>query len=113
MSAVWREPSISECLHCSLLCKSIGKFAYIESASHPTDYLASIEMPRLMIGEDYCLEFYYHMHGSGIGALRVTVDIDMPLPLFIVEGGRWRHTMIMIMIIILWFTAVKSILGHE
>ena len=70
-------------------CTNLGDFAYIDSAGYAPGSVAAIEMPLLMVGQDYCLEFYYHMYGSGIGALSVTVDVDLPLPLFIVEGGRW------------------------
>ena len=44
-------------------------------------------MTDLTIDQDYCLEFYYHMHGSDIGELTVTVDIDAQ-PLFTIQDGR-------------------------
>ena len=69
---------------------SIGQFAVIYPGvdSRPGE-AAIIEMPGLTTGQDYCLEFYYHMHGSDIGELTVGVDFDSP-SIFTVEGGRSR-----------------------
>ena len=43
----------------------------------------------LTLGEDYCLEFYYHMHGADINAIGVGVDFDSE-PQYFITGGRGR-----------------------
>ena len=64
-------------------------FAYIDTTANAYGN-AAIEMPGLMNDEPYCLEFYYHMHGSDIYALGVSLDITAR-PLFNIESGRSRH----------------------
>ena len=46
-----------------------------------------MEITDLTADQDYCLEFYYHMHGSDIGTLSVGVNADAE-PIFVLEGGR-------------------------
>ena len=61
-------------------------FAYIETAGIDAGNRAAMELTDLTVDQDYCLEFYYHMHGSDIGAL--TVGVNYYEPIFFLQGGR-------------------------
>ena len=63
-------------------------FAYVDSATVSTEVYVYTGFTGLTIGQDYCLEFYYHMHGSDIHLLAATVDVMQP-PLLQIENGRW------------------------
>ena len=90
-SAVRKINKIIEFL-CTVACyANLGQFAHIDAAASNRGNYAILEMPDLTIGQDYCLEFYYHMHGSDIGELMVEAG---GLPAFTVAGGRSRQYMV-------------------
>ena len=62
-------------------------FAYIDAAASDDYDHAFMEITGVTTGQDYCLEFYYHMYGIDIAAMAVSVHI-MRQPLFVIEGGR-------------------------
>ena len=76
-------------VHCWLLHIYLGMFAYVDAATAMTQLYAFFGITGLTAGEDYCLEFYYHMYGSDIDLLVVTVNVYQA-PLFEIQGGRSR-----------------------
>ena len=90
-SAVRKINKIIEFL-CTVACyANPGQFIHIDAAASNSGSTAVLEMPGLTIDQDYCLEFYYHMHGSDIGELMVEAG---GLSAFTVAGSRSRQNMV-------------------
>ena len=74
-------------------CTHLGIFPYLDAQRYDPDESAAIEIGELTVGQDYCLEFYYHMHGSDIGSLLVSTNV-LTEPQFSVENGRLHDIMV-------------------
>ena len=62
-------------------------FAYIDASALGSQATAILQMPGVTVDQAYCLEFFYHMHGSDINSLAVGVNFAVG-PVFTIEGGR-------------------------
>ena len=70
----------------------IGQFAYIDASEYGFAAIGILEILGLTVDQDYCLEFFYNMHGSDIFRLSVTVNVARPV-LFDIVGGRSLYTL--------------------
>ena len=68
-------------------CTNLGTFAYIDAAANEPEVAAILEMSGVTVDQDYCLKFYYHMHGSDIYRLAVYVDLFY-IPQHTITSGR-------------------------
>ncbi|XP_078360980.1 uncharacterized protein LOC144645322 [Oculina patagonica] len=70
-----------------------GKYIYTE-ADYPRKSGDRAELVSPVFSGNFCLSFFYHMHGPAIGKLRLSVDSNVTFQIMGDQGSDWRHAQV-------------------